>query len=211
MEGEKKEYSLFGASRLHISFDRNREQNSTKSNIHDRLANLERGELLDLVYILREAYPMIDKKIKVRIESEKPVKELEKSVLMETSPREEPQLAELPTYSMQKSENGAKQPNQDSIDQNIESVIQKYSVVMAELETLEKYFKQMNENLALDLNTSILRNIYENHQKMLFQKNSSLRAIETQVKSLLTNLKIENLDESRSIEGYAKTITVTTS
>ena len=211
MEGEKKEYSLFGASRLHISFDRNREQNSTKSTIHDRLASLERGELLDLVYILREAYPMIDKKIKVRIESEKPVKELEKSVLMETSPREEPQVVELPTYSMQKSENGAKQPNQDSIDQNIESVIQKYSVVMGELETLEKYFKQMNENFALDLNTSILRSIYENHQKMLFQKNSSLRAIETQVKSLLTNLKIENLDESRSIEGYAKTITVTTS
>ena len=166
----KPHFSLFASRTTQLAVDENRPRiDEFNSHINRGLESLSKEKLIILVKDVRQAYPIADKKIKIRLTEwgvdlnsasiGAPV--MTSSILYsQIGTTQEGQVGTGTQVSLGSSEAAG------STEQKFQLLKQKYSIVTSELNTLEELFKS-KVIVEKSFKTTILRSIYTLHSEAI--------------------------------------------
>lgn len=195
-----KEYSLFGQSEVHreLSSLKRMQIEGFNTRINEKLEALDRLNLVDLVKHLRSAYPLIDKKLKDKIAQYPSV------ATSLTDPQPNLVNSHLVGSNVTGSKDGAiileplkSEPATSDcavLEQKLAVQKQRFNTIISELTMVDSYFKGL---AAVDkpLKTITLKTIYNNHLKMIAERDEQITNLKTQISNFqsqaLEGLKIE--------------------
>ena len=172
-----KEFGLFGQGEIHsqLSMLKKSEIDSFNAGIKHSLQGLNSESLIEIINAVRDAYPLVDKKIRNKLES----LPISSSTRSQVYPSE---LNSSSTVPVKITTDDSKQTkvapiignftgiqeedqNKELLEQKYKLQTQKFTRVSDELKTLDEFFRAGSEMTKVDkpIKTLILKNIYNSH------------------------------------------------
>lgn len=180
-----KEYSLFGQSEVHkeLSALKKMQIEGFNARINEKLEALDRVSLIDLVKAIRAAFPLVDKKIKDKIALYPSCTEVTQTFVSQvvSSNLTPAKTGGADSDGQQKHGSGAS--DCAVLEQKLAVQKQRFNTIIGELTTVENYFKGTG-TVDKPLKTITLKTIYNNHLKMISERDQQIASLNSQISSL---------------------------